>query len=76
MCDRYCLSVEDMYDINYSLILVSTNGYWKFSIAETFFGDGVSSRIIIYPIIILNLLLFSLIRSKVKQTFRLGIDQN
>lgn len=62
MCDRYCLSVEDMYDINYySLILVSTNEYWKFSIAETFFGDGVSSTIVIYPIIILNLLLFSLI---------------
>ena len=32
-----CLSVEDMYDINYSLILVCTNEYWKFSITETFF---------------------------------------
>ena len=33
----YCLSVEDMYDINYSLILVCTNEYWKFVITETFF---------------------------------------
>lgn len=61
MFDRYCLFVEDMYDINYLLILVFINGYWKFFIVEIFFGDGVFFRIIIYLIIILNLLLFLLI---------------
>ena len=56
----YRLPVEDMYDINYSSTMVCINEYWKFPITGTFFfGDGVSSTIIKYQIIILNLLRYS-----------------